>query len=60
MLFTNSNPSGCPFSDCLITSQSGCTGYYSSVENGCSTINLLVTSAGVISVPSIGNYYICC
>ena len=55
MLFTNSNPSGCQFSGCSITSQSSCTGYYSTVTDGCSIIGLSVTSAGELSVPNIGS-----
>ena len=60
MLFINSNPSSCPFSDCSISSGSGCTGYYSSVTNGCSTIGLSVTSAGELSVPKTANPLYCC
>ena len=60
MLFTNSNPSSCPFTGCSIASQSSCTGYYWSVTNGCSTINLSVTSDGILSVPNLGTKSICC
>ena len=60
MLFENSNPSSCPFSGCSITSQSSCTGYYSVAAQGCANIGLTVTSAGVLSIPSIANSFICC
>jgi hypothetical protein len=60
MLFTNSNPSSCPFSSCSITSESSCTGYYSVVSQSCSVIGLSVSSAGVLSVPNIGSPYYCC
>ncbi len=60
MLFTNSNPSSCPFSGCSITIQSNCTGYYSGIAQGCSNIGLTVTSAGLLSVSNIANWYKCC
>ena len=60
MLFTNSNPSNCPFSSCYKVSESGCTGYYSSVTEGCSTIGLSISSAGVLSLPDIASTFICC
>ena len=60
MLFTNSNPSSCPFSGCSVTSGSSCTGYYSAVADGCSTIGLSVTTTGSLSIQNIVGHYYCC